>query len=377
MSKPEGGAAPDLEPPDSEARPIQPANQEEILSLHDDNPLLNYEALKRARDAMFKGRQNIPRKDFLRFTKEAYKGLSGSVDMEKYARLHNFSDGVMLAEHFRKAAVAAPKHLKTDRILVIGCGDGRLSEIFIELARQNGVKEIIQNDLIAEHLEKTRAKIQTAYGNDGSNADGVQIQYVAGDILDANIPGGAVDAAYMLWYVSAEFCDPSSKKNMRKTRDNTYKKIHDLLIPGGAMVEDSPDQNHKPGFYHVAVAKTAHLLREAGILPGEEENLMLSNWESEQEDGFPYQLRYIPKNGTDNTEKTNAGFILRSSKQEAIPKKSAHPSAKPVEQTLHDVSDPEEAHRLLMQTLNTTVTFPDMSDPTQKRRIIRWWERKK
>lgn len=337
---------------------------------YDDNPLLNYDGLVEACNQIFPGGQTISRKKYQELVAKSYR-----IDMESYARLHNFTDAVDLTNFFSKIVAAMPAEARTNRILVVGCGQGRLAEVYIALAKKHGIQEIIQNDLIPDHVAATREKIQKIYGNDGSDANGVKITYAPGNILDANIQGGPVDAAYLLWFVGAEFCDPSSDKKLTRTRHRIYRRIHDLLVPGGGMIEDSPDPNMKPGFFYTLAQKTAHILKQRNIMPRQQSNMILNNWSSEQPDGFPYQIRCVPKNGADAHEKEKAGFTYVTSLSTSIPEKSDYRSADTVVHTIEETDNIGNAIDTLNLLKQKTVQFPDITDPFQKRRVIKWWER--
>lgn len=340
-----------------------------FLYEHNDHPLLKFESMVEACDAIFGNRKSISKEEYLQLTKDSYR-----IDMEKYARKHNFSDGVKLAEIFaRVEAAMSGKSGTTGRVIVIGCGQGRLAEVYISMAKKTGIKTIVQNDLIPEHVEATREKIKRMYGGDGSRADGVNIEYVPGDILLSDVPDHSFDSAYMWWYVGAEFCDPSSSDAMRENRIATYQRIHRLLIPGGAWIDDMPDPNMEPGLYRLAALKTAHILRERGILPGMEENLILSNWKWEQKEGFPYQLRWVPQDGADNKLKNKAGFRYVGSETSSIPIRTDHRNAGPVVSTIKSIKDTDTAIDALQSQLRKTVKFPKSRDPLQRRRIIKWF----
>jgi SAM-dependent methyltransferase len=356
------------------AEVIIPSDTEEMLHAYDgENHMLNYDAIVEACNAIFGKGKSITREQYQELTRQSYR-----IDnMVAYARKHNFSDAVKLASFFAHVSAALnPMKNKTGRIIVIGCGQGRLAEVYVTLARKTGVKTIIQNDLIPEHLEATRQRIRNLYGNDGSKADGVRIEYVQGDILTADVPDNSVDHAYMWWFVGAEFCDPSSAEAMRQNRIDTYKRINRMLIPGGAWIDDMPDPNTDPGLYRLAVLKTAHILKERGILPEVADNLMLTNWRFEQDEGFPFQLRWAPRDGEDNKLKEKAGFRMVRSESSSIPKRSEHRTAEPVVSTIKSIRKLKTGIKAIQSQLNDTVVFPDTDDPLARWRIIKWFRKK-
>lgn len=140
------------------------------------------------------------------------------------------------------------------------------------------------------------------------------------------------------------------------------------------MIEDIPDPNNEPGFYEIANFKTSHILKERGILEGQNHNLLLSNWTNEQTVGFPYQLRYTPQNGTDVREKEKAGFKLKRTELSSIPIESLY-GKDVVITTIKQAKNIWEAIRVLNQLILQTVKFPDGDKIDQNRRKITWWEK--
>ena len=364
----------DVESQPTPPTPISTQALEDKLHLADDNPYLNYDALVAACENIFGNQQAIPYEEFKRLTQAAY-----TINMEEYARLHNFTDAVKLTEYCTYIInqidkAVGKKSTSQHNIIVIGCGQGRLAEVYITLAKKLGIDKITFNDLIDAHVEQTQEKIKRLYNTDGNSADGIKISYLPGDILTVDI-AESFAAAFLIWYVSAEFCDPSSPENMRVLRHQIYTKMNNLLRPGGGFIEDIPDPNMAPGFYGIANDKTEHILGSRGILLGEHQNLLLSNWTSEQTTGFPYQLRYTPRNGTDFREKEKAGFILRKTESLSVPVSSLGTDATYVLEAIKKIPNIWEAIRVLNKLLMETVKFPDGDQIDQKRRKITWWEK--
>lgn len=361
------------------ARSMAKENFADISDLHnklhtaDDNPYLNYDALVEACDAIFGKRKAVPYDEFLRMVQESYQ-----IDMEGYAQLHNFTDSVKLAEYFAYVATKIEKRIpegnRSGKIIVVGCGQGRLAEVYIALAKKMGVREITFNDLIESHIQQTEQKIKKMFNSDGSEADGIKISYLPGDFATVDI-SGCFDAAFLIWYVGAEFLDPGSIENMRLLRHKIYSRINGILIPGGGLIEDIPDPNMDPGFYEIATYKTSRILKERSILIGEHKNLLLSNWTPEQTTGFPYQLRYTARNGADVREKSEAGFELKKTESVPLPIQSMYKDSAVVLSSLQDVHDIWEVIPLLHQLILQTVKFPSGDTTDQKRRKITWWEK--
>ena len=349
------------------------SNLEARLHNADSNPYLNYNALIEACNKIFQNRKAIPYEEFQKLTEESYQ-----IDMEEYARLHNFTDAVKLTEYFSyvrtKIEQSISRRARTDRILVIGCGQGRLAEVYVALAKKLGIKEISFNDLIDAHIEQTRCRIKDLFAGDGLVADGVKISYFSGDFATIEIPY-SFDMAFSFWYVGSEFLDPSSAENIQRFRHQLYSKINNILIPGGGLLEDIPDPNMEPGFYQIGNNKTAHILEQRKILLGQHKNLLLSNWTREQSTGFPYQLRYTARNGSDVREKEAAGFVLKKTESLPIPIQSMYKDSRVVLSSLEDIQNIWEVIQVLHQLILQTVKLPlgDVSD--QKRRKITWWQK--
>jgi len=345
---------------------------DERLHLMDDNPNLSYTGMIEACNHIFGDKKALPYDEFKIMTEQSYQ-----IDMEEYARLHNFIDAVKLVEYFTYVRTKIESRIssfqRTDKIIIIGCGQGRLAEVYISLAKKMGVKEITFNDLIESHIQKTEQKIKNLYNSDGHNADGIKINYLPGDFATIDITEN-FDAAFLIWYVGAELLDPSSVVNIRKFRHKIYSKINNILIPGGGLIEDIPDPNMDPGLYEIVNFKTAHILEQRKILLGEHQNLILSNWTHEQNTGFPYQLRYTARNGTDVREKSKAGFKLRKTESVSLPISSMYKDSSVVLNSLQDIKNIWEIIPLLHQLLLQTVKFPDGDNLDQKRRKITWWE---
>lgn len=338
--------------------------------LANENPYLNDAALVEACEQIFHGQQAIPYAEYSQNVQDAYK-----IDMEQYARTHNFLDSLKLLEHllYSRSNIRQQIQQQNDAkaVFVLGCGQGRLAQTFLDSARKIGITKVVFNDLIDAHIQATEQKIRSIYGS-ATDADGVAVDYYAGDFLTLELRQ-KFDAVFSLWYVSPELFDPSSVAHLRQSRQRFYDKLNALLIPAGSLIEDIPDPN-MPGFYEIANSKTAQILAERGILLGEHRNFILSNWTSEQTTGFPYQIRYIPLNGSDVREKARSGFRLRRTEAIEIPSHAMCGE----EMTLRFLNESKnlyEGIRELKKILLSAVEFPSMETIDRQIRKMTWWEK--
>jgi 2-polyprenyl-3-methyl-5-hydroxy-6-metoxy-1,4-benzoquinol methylase len=336
-------------------------------------PGLSYPELAEARDALFGDRTGVPYGEFLDRTQESYQ----PINLEEYARAQNFVDALRLVQFMSEMRQNAERLMtpgeRGNNLLMLGCGQGRLMEVYVPAARLLGIESITFNDLIPKHIEQTRAKAKHLYGRK-MGAAGVKLDFDTGDFLTSQFRQ-RYDHIVSFWYVSAELLNPESAQALRKHRSAIYRKIHQTLVPNGTLFEDIPDPN-QPGYYDIGTHVTTLVLEEKGLLFDEHKNVLLSNWRHEQgSSGFPYQLRYVPRNGTDQREKQEAGFCYVRTDHENVPT-SAIIGANVVQSALEERGAKiSTALRTLRQLQNTNgaVTFPESDDPAAKRRKMTLW----
>lgn len=353
------------------ADPTYVLSHEEKLHLYDtdengkETPL-SYAALSKAAEALFQGRRTMPLSEYRKKHADSYQ-----INMETYAGPHNFSDAVMIVDNMLSIESA----LKEDgrgpkKLLIGGCGQGRLAEVYIAMARRLGIETITFNDILDAHIDLTKQRIKKIAGKDDiSKVDGIELEFVSDDILSANLPEGDYDIVDLRWYVTAEFLDTSSPDRMKHSRHMYFRKINELLRDGGFMIDDKMDTDKGPGYYRLLSFKSRDIARSLKILPGMESHLIFNNWEEEQSDGFPYQVRFAPYNGRETEEKTQAGFTVHEQTQVAIPISSPL-QADTVVSAIRTMDDPNQLMQYLNTTVHNCVRVPDISDPLQKRRKI-------
>ncbi len=336
-------------------------------------PGLSLEELVEAREAFFGERQGIPYDEFIQKTQASYQ----PIDFEEYARAQNFVDALRLLQFMSEMRQNAERLMtpleRSNHLLMLGCGQGRLLEVYVPAARLLGIESITLNDLIPAHVEQARAKAKDLFGRKLQDA-GVKLDFVTGDFLTAAFHR-RYDQIISFWYVSAELLNPESELALRQHRTAIYRKLHETLVPNGTLFEDIPDPN-QPGYYDIATHVTKHVLQERGLMGKSSANLLLSNWKHEQDanQGFPYQLRYVPRNGADQNEKDAAGFAYVRTEHENVPASSLVGTGL-VQSALDERGATiENVVSVLRQMLSIrTVTYPDSSDPAIKRRKMTLW----
>jgi len=189
------------------------------------------------------------------------------------------------------------------RLLIVGCGDGRLAEIYIELAVKNGFAEVIFNDLFPEHIAATRAKVTRMRGE----AQQVQTSFITGNFANVVLPQPA-DIAIALFFVTSEVCNIQSPNELLATRQRFYRSICRNLKPGGFFVEDIPERD-LPNFYTTLGLISERILRAQHVMTGVEGFLSLTHV-PKPSGGEPFHIRCIPSGVLRINELRNAGLEL-------------------------------------------------------------------
>lgn len=288
-------------------QPFEHEELERAVSRGNIHHTLNNENLKRAAQAIFKDQHHI--------TKEYYQntvvaGNYDGFDLEKHGFSSLLQNLRVLTEFFRSAIHLVDKTTKhkSDRVLFMGEGQGRTSIAAIEIAKQLRVKEICFNDLLVDHIEHIREKIAKCYGTRSQVIDGVKISFAPGDFIDIAENIEEFDAIFAMWFVTSEICDFSSIEKLLNLRNKLYLCIKKLLTKQGVFIEEIPFSEGIGAFYYTARLKTYKILQEMGILEGENDHMLLTDFTDIQSSGFPYHIRYIPSNGKHRQELENVGM---------------------------------------------------------------------
>ncbi len=283
---------------------------------------LNIWTLHKAAEKVFGGETSISPEKY----RKIVEGNYDDYDLERHGSVHFLTDLRLLAKTFQ-IGINVVRQTTSDRskqVLFMGCGPGRLAIPSIELAKKEGIKRIVFNDLLEHHIEKTRQKIIDFYNTSTCNIDGVQVDFLVGDFIEKgeeliqNI-NERFDAIFSNWFVTTEIADFSDKDRLQKSRRVLYKTILDLLTKQGVFIEDIPYSEGVGTYYYLGRLKTYAILDQMRALQGINDQLLISNFSHVQEGGFPYHLRYVPANGKHRTEMENAGFIEHLTAVDTIP----------------------------------------------------------
>lgn len=347
-----------------------------------EHPAIMHDHLVEAAEQIFAGQTALPYEQYLTKLCRSYAPLH----LADYAEDHNYSDAVLLTDLIKRIREQLEQNEILGesvqgahrQLLVIGAGDGRLLEVYVQLARKIGIERIVMNDLMDAHVDAIEEKAKSLYGTDGwQETDGVKLQLLRGDFRTADIAHKQYAIAIAFWFVANEFLDPSSSTAMHQHRRAIYRKIHAALVDGGAYVEDGIDVNH-PGFYETARRRSEEILGERGILYGNHQNLMLTSWKHEQEpEYFPYQIRFTGHNGHDNHEKEDHGFHERYAVTSSLPV-SAKVDLETASMQLQRSNTLGEALESMQATQAASVTFPEKQGEKPQNiryRKTTWWER--
>jgi hypothetical protein len=291
------------------------------LSNIPDNPELDIRNLLRAAEMIFHG----TKKNFAKSYRELTELLYRRINLEERGAPFVVSDidilAKLLLDGFKYVLEHTTKNNRTNRLTVIGCGPGRLAVAYVELAKLIGVTRIIFNDLIDEHINSTRDKIDKTYGSD-KKVDNIKIAYVAGDFCDdTQVPIGPYgklrpsDYVVAMWYVTSEMLKLISPKSLRTNRLVAYSRFGSIIDHGGVFIEDIPDS--RQGFFYDQRRVTIAALKKAGVdLGAENSNLGITHLvnASDEGDAATPHIRYIPPNGIhDNEVRVGGGLFELSS----------------------------------------------------------------
>ncbi|QQS59891.1 hypothetical protein IPN35_03415 [Candidatus Peregrinibacteria bacterium] len=344
--------------------------QESMLHIADDNPEINYDRLKESAQYILKKRTSLPFEEYRKITELFYN----SMDMEERGSSHFLSDVNVLIKYLEISLNIIDTHLTpalhTNAITVIGAGEGRMIPLIIEMGKKTKqkIKKIIINDLLESHIETIKGKLSDTYGTDkSSNIDGIEIEYREGDFGKINIPFS--DIAIATWFVTSEILDPSSVSALQEHRSHFFKKIRTTIGEHGFFFEEIPDILQS-GFYYLSRSKSAHILTEMGFLPEESENFSLTNIPKEN-NGFPYHIRYMPKNGGHGREMTNAGFYSLASESLIFPRESVQIYPADIIKIFEEYKNIEEVKRYI-STLLINNSKNEEGDDRRIKRITMW-----
>ncbi|MDF2378606.1 MAG: class I SAM-dependent methyltransferase [Candidatus Gracilibacteria bacterium] len=360
---------------------------EELEKAHHINdsryPEITFRNLRKAAGWLFENGQ-ITNEEFKRITIAFYNNF----DLKKRGGPNYWEDCALLIDAYSDAyaEVMDPttSGVRTGRVLDIGCGNGRLSVLLIELAKRTKMKEVVFNDLLPEHIEATRKYIgevyQTNTDDEVTVIDGVKIRFEAGDFAEVakkkNL--GKFDIVTAMWFVTSEILSLVSSEELRRVRLDFFKKIRLLLPKHGIFIEDIPESG-LAGFYKISRYYTYELLQERGVLmqnPNHPEsapeaiNMSLTNIPDKN---HPYHIRCLEFNGSHEALLKAAGFYKKTSTVGDIPTK-ATAEVEPDFISMFSNNTSLQIIRNKMQSLSQDFTYRDPEEPQKwRKKILYLW----
>ena len=300
---------------------------------------INMYRLVEAADALFPdGAVGMSAEEYLRLTERFYKTL----DLRGRGVPTMLLDSYLLVKYFdqayREVLSKSPQDVLTGRLLVIGCGRGRLAQLTIELCKKLGLREVVFLDLIEEHVAETRQLIVDTYNvsdnDDVLVVDQLKLRFLFGDFyeISQDLTPSSFDIMTAMWFVTSEILDLSSSDAMRSRRVGFFNRISRLLIRSGVFLEDIPD-SQSSGYYRTSRVKTHCILRDRGIMTsgssgGAPESIHLSLTNIPGKEDQPYHIRYLINNGAHLEEMRAAGlYPLPGGESHDIPGEASLPES--------------------------------------------------
>lgn len=278
---------------------------ERALSTGNDHPDLNNENIARLVDEIFKGKKI----DKQYYQQTIVGGNYHNFDLDVHGAPLLLQHIYLLIQFFSAAAhVVNQSGHDAERILDVGCGTGRLATSMILLAKIHGVKEVIFNDLFEEHTEATRERLQKCFNTSSDCFEGVKTQFVNGDFTESISPKEhRSDILISNWFASSEVADYESVEKLKETRKRFYDAIAKNCSKGGVFIESVPESQIAGNYYHLQRAKVYAVMKEKGIMEGENHNIAINDYTHLKQD-YPYHIRYIPAHREHVQEITPHGF---------------------------------------------------------------------
>jgi len=348
------------------------------------NDSLSYENLEKAAIEIFGNQGSSLSKE--EYQGRVVKGNYDGFDLEGHGAPNFIPDLILLTRFFSEAVRLASTTTtnNSNKALVIGCGSGRLAIPIIELARKLGIKEIVFNDLLELHVDKTRDRVRDCYNTEDTKIDGVKLDFMVGDFLKIsekliNETRKRFDAIISMWFVTSEISDFSSLEALKEIRKELYSRIKELLTKQGGFIEDNPF-SEAGSFYYNSRLKTYDILQKMGILKGVNDQMILSDFRNIQTTGFPFHVRFTPPNGKHKRELNDVGLGEHLTSITTIPN-----GIKSLEDYQRKFGDPNKIRELfesndidplkqyLYDQQGILLTMPASSDLlAQKKKTVLW-----
>ncbi len=323
---------------------------------------LNNRRLYKAMQRIFLGDKFLTPERYRAIVEGNYTGLN----LGEHGNPYQIQDFRSLLYAFAHASANLESTTKerTNAILIAGCGSGRLAVPTVELAKKYGFQKVVHLDLLQDHVDQTEALLREVYAHDRTALDGVELEFITGDLINKaeEIHASAraqFDMVFATWFVTPEIADFSSSENLKKSRVRLYKAIANVLSKRGIFVEDIPDVDQPGRFYNIGKVKTEHLLGHKDILPGLNRHMLLSNFQrgtggTEQ---FPYHLRFTPTKRYHEIELRRAGLVHHGQARTVTQPIGVRPGMNTTE-----FNNGERMHALIARN-----SIPDIDDELERR----------
>lgn len=243
------------------------------------------------------------------------RGNYDGLDLMAHGFIHLVQDLRLLVHFFLEAEniVSHTTSQRSEQVLFLGKGPGRTSIAAIEIARKLKLRRIVFNDLIPEHIEQLREIVAKCYNTRDQKIGRLEICFDEGDFLQIadRIHGNfeaEFDGIFAMWSVLSEGAEFQSVEALKEKRTQLYAFLHNLLGKQGVLIEDVPYSEGVGSFYYLLRLKTYHVLHEMGVLEGENDSIIVTNYSDTQSTGYPFHMRYAPPNGKHYSELAHAGF---------------------------------------------------------------------
>lgn len=272
------------------------------ISPIDTNTEINYAELKKAVGEYFPAGYGVDEHKFNILSGRFYESIS----LGERGDIWGFLDRTALEIALPAATAEIRGHSSsscppTHRLLIVGCGDGRLCEALIVSALKLGYIEITFNDLFAFHIEKVKDRVARL----NFDRESIKISYNVGDFANARFEG-YYDVAVAMFFVTAEILSLTSLKTLNEKRSSFFRAIKNALHPFGVFVEDTPEMTW-PGFYNELRIASAKAMSNVHGLGKEANNFTLTAL-NKPNGGLPYHVRYMPERSRHFEERLANGF---------------------------------------------------------------------
>lgn len=281
-------------------------SDDRILGRAEDIPELNSQRMTELAQTLFEGRSGMGYSEYLHKLELAYTGWPA--DFETICQSINFAESATLALTFLKIrerlnSVMGRERFEDGRLLEVGCGEGRLSNVLMLLGERVGIHEMTLNDISQRHIEATQKNV---FHKEKFIKEQISINFKQGDFSQLPI-GNTFSIIVAFRSSTSEIFNPSTPKDFSESRMKLYAKISTLLDDDGIFIEDVPDPD-VPGFYKLQALKTKIILSRLGILNPIEDKFLITHYGEYPTIPIAGQIRTINNISSDLEEKRLANL---------------------------------------------------------------------